>query len=95
MTLPTKNFSFIDKFLAVQKETIAASNDHALRMGAPTIPLAFIQRRLLAVQKETIAAPNDHALRMSFPIISTQALIQHHLSAQAGFKHSFIERSIT
>jgi hypothetical protein len=80
--------------LAVQKETIVLADDHALRMGVPSITSTFIQRWLLAIQEETIATPNDHALRMRAPNI-TRALIQHHLSAQAGFKHSLIERSIT
>jgi hypothetical protein len=67
MTLPGKKRSFIDKFPAIQEETVALANDHTLRMGAPTIPLAFIQRRLLAIQKETIVLADDHALGMGLP----------------------------
>jgi hypothetical protein len=80
--------------LAIQEETIIKLNDHALGMGAPNITPTFIQRWPLAIQKETIVLADDHALGMSFPI-NTRALKQHHLSAQAGFKHNLIERSIT
>jgi hypothetical protein len=49
MTLPGKKRSFVDKFLAIQQETIALTDDYTLRMGVPIIPLPFIQRRLLAI----------------------------------------------
>jgi hypothetical protein len=78
MTLPGKKRSFIDKFLTIQKETIAAPNDHTLRVRLPINIRALIQRRLLAIQKETIAAPNDHTLGMGAPIIPL-ALIQRRL----------------
>ena len=49
-----------------QKELISLLDDHALGVGIPPVPPAFVEQSL-AIEKKLVALLDDHALGVGIP----------------------------